>query len=71
MTLHRENEGPSVATMGPKGQVKVARDVCVSWDDDEGMKHSHILTNVCCMCDSPFNIFSITEFGKDVSSNNH
>ena len=39
----------------------------LSWDDDEGMKHTHVLSNVCYMPDSPFNLFSITEFGKAIS----
>ena len=64
MTLYDENEGPLVATVGPKGKVKGTGNVCLSWDDDEGMKHTHVLSNVCYIPDSPFNLFSVTEFGK-------
>ena len=39
MTLHGENEGPSVATMGSKGYVKGAGDARISWEEDEGKKH--------------------------------
>ena len=66
MALYEENEGPSVATVGPRGKVKGTGDVCLSCDDDEGIKHTHVLSNVCYMPDSPFNLFSITEFGKAI-----
>ena len=64
MTSCNENEGPSVATVRPKGRVKGTGNVCLSWNDDEGMKHTHVLSNVCYILDSPFNLFSVIEFGK-------
>ena len=58
-------------TVGPRGQVKGTGYVCLSWDDDEGMTHTHILSNVCYMSGSPFNLFSITEFGKAINPDDH
>ena len=71
MALCEGNEGPSLATMGPRGQVKGAGDLHLSWGDDEGMKYTHVLSNACCMPDSPFNLFRLTEFGKAVNPDNY
>ena len=57
-----------MATVGPKGKLKGTVNVCLSWDDEEGMKHTHVLSNVCYITDSPFNVFSVTEFGKATNS---
>ena len=43
----------------------------MSWDDEEGKKYADILTNACYMPESPFNVFSATEFGKFIDSNDH
>ena len=64
MTLCDENEGPSVATIGPKGKAKGTGNFCLSWEDDKGMKHTHVLSNVYYIPDSPFDLFNATEFRK-------
>ena len=70
MSSHNGNERPSVTTVRPKGKGKGTREMCLSWDDDEGLKHTHILSNVCCIPDSPFNLLSVTEFGKPSTCSN-
>ena len=71
MKFHEENEGPLIVTILPKGHVKDAGNVLMTWDDDEVNNHTQILTNACCMPDSPFNLFSSTEFGKFIGTNDH
>ena len=46
MTLYEENDGSLVSTIGHRGKVKGTGDMYLSWDDDEGMKHTHLLSNL-------------------------
>ena len=43
----------------------------MSWYDDEGKNHAHILTNVCCIPDSPFKLFSVNEIGTSTCTNDN
>ena len=54
--------------MGLKGHARRKGGVRASWRYDEGKKHAHVLKNVRYVHDSLFNLFSATEFGKDIGS---
>ena len=44
--MRRENQGPSVATVGLEGRARGTGDARTSCHDDEGKKNAHVLTNL-------------------------